>query len=155
MNTTQAISELQKFLSFKRASEHAEDVLQKLHDAEQEVKDAEKLRDKLKAEAEAIGKANEKAKGIIADAEEKALEIVSQAQQKAEAENVLNIAKKEAASITAKAQADLEKLTASIKSSEQELQGITIKISAASTELDEMEKAKEKAKKALKNFVGD
>jgi hypothetical protein len=155
MNTTQAISELKNFLSFKRATEHAEDVLKKLQDAEQETKIAEKLLDKLKEEAQVIGKANEKAKGIIATAEEKALAIVSQAQQKAEAENVLNIAKKEAAALTAAAEVDLEKIKVSIKAREAELDSVILKLSETKAELEEMEKAKDKALKALKNFVGD
>lgn len=79
MNTTQAISELRQFLSFKKASEHAEDVLKALQDAEQNTKDAEKEIDKLKAEVTSLGKVKDKAKATLEQADKQAREIIADA----------------------------------------------------------------------------
>ena len=83
MNTAQAISELQKFLSFKRASEYAEDVLTKLQDAEAETKEQETKRDKLKEEVAKLSAEVGKAKTKISQADEKALGIIQTAEAKA------------------------------------------------------------------------
>lgn len=79
MNTTQAISELNQFLSFKKASEHAEAVLKKLQDAEHETKAAEKALASLKAEIESLGKVKDKAKAVLDKAEDQAASIIEKA----------------------------------------------------------------------------
>jgi len=152
MNTTQAISELKQFLSFKRAGEHAEDVLKKLQDAEGETKEQEKKGEQLRAENALLMEEAAKTKAKIKAAEDKASNIEAAANAKAETaiENALK-------SINEMQDKAAEKLLATNdRISVAERKAIVAEGLAkeAEAKLAELTAAVEKAKADMKKLIG-
>jgi thioesterase domain-containing protein len=153
MNTTQAISELQKFLSFKRAGEHAEDVLKKLQDAEGETKEQTAKAEKLKAENAALLDEAAKAKAKIKAADDKAADIIGAANAKAE--TAIENALKSINDMQDKASAKLLETNDRVTVAERKAIVAEGLAKESEAKLAELTAAVDKQKAALKKLIGE
>lgn len=152
MNTKQAISELSQLLNIKRASEHAEDLLQFLSTAEQRAKEETARAEKVRKEVENLEAAKEKLNDVLTGAAAEAQVIVNAAKVKAEKiiEDAVELAKakkEEAEKMRADALAHLEAMRDNIDA-------LHHKKTHMEEDIKKIEAALNKAREDARKFLG-
>lgn len=152
MNTSQAISELKNFLSFKKSSDYAEELLKKLELSESQCLDAEKARDKANLELKEASEFLVDIEKNIDLVKKQHDEIISNA--KKVADEIIQKANNDSVAIQEDSQRKLDVLGEKIQDAKARFDVAESETIAAINKLNEINKALNEAKEKAQKLLG-